>query len=75
MKKFIKIFRWALRVLSILFIVFFLFMFIGDTFFQTESADAKPMSTDSIIQLSLIGVILIGLGLAWKWEFAGGIIA
>ncbi|MDX2442780.1 MAG: hypothetical protein QNK30_03160 [Bacteroidales bacterium] len=75
MKKFIEIFRWTLRVLSILFVVFFLLMFIGDTFFQPESSNREPMSTDSIIQLSLMGIGFIGLGLAWKWEFAGGIIA
>ena len=33
------------------------------------------MSTDAIIQLSVSGIGLIGLGLAWKWELTGGIIA
>ena len=50
-------------------------MFIGETFFQNESLDAKPMSADSIFQLLLMGIGLIGLGLAWKWELTGGIIA
>ena len=68
--KSIKIFRWTLRVLSAIFIIFFLFMFIGETL-----DSANPLSTNSIIQLSLMGIGLIGLGLAWKWELIGGIIA
>ncbi len=68
--KSIKIFRWTLRVLSGIFILFFLVMFIGETLDSTN-----PLSTNSIIQLSLGGIGLIGLGLAWKWELTGGIIA
>jgi len=68
--KSIKIFRWVLRVLSGIFILFFLVMFIGETLDSTN-----PLSTNSIIQLSLMGIGLIGLGLAWKWELTGGIIA
>ena len=70
MRKFIEIFRWTLRALSGIFILFSLFMFIGETLESTN-----PLSTDSIIQLSLGGIGLIGLGLAWKWELMGGIIA
>lgn len=73
--KLIKIFRWILRGLSGIFILFFLFMFIGETFFTEETMTSEPMSADSIIQLTLMGIGLIGLGLAWKWELTGGIIA
>ncbi len=69
----IKILRWILRVLSGLIIVFFLFMFIGETLFNPKPG--KPMSINEIIQLSVNGIGLIGLGLAWKWELMGGIIA
>jgi len=65
----IKNFRRTLRIISGILIVFFLLMFIG------ESLDSDPMGTESILQLSVMGVILIGLGLAWKWELTGGIIA
>lgn len=68
--KSIKIFRWILRVLSGILILFSLFMFIGETLDSTN-----PLSTNSIIQLSFAGIGLIGLGLAWKWELTGGIIA
>ena len=69
----IKIFRWILRVLSGLIIVFFLLMFIGETFFGENPGN--PMTTNAIVQLSVMGIGLIGLGLAWKWDLIGGIIA
>ncbi len=71
----IKILRWTLRILSATFIVFFLFMFIGETFFQDGSFNPKSLSADAILKVSLFGLSLIGLGLAWKWELMGGIIA
>ena len=71
--KSIKIFRWILRALSGLIIVFFLLMFIGETFFGENPGE--PLTTNAILQLSVSGVGLIGLGLAWKWELIGGIIA
>jgi peptidoglycan/LPS O-acetylase OafA/YrhL len=71
----IKIFRWVLRILSGILIVFFLFMFIGETFFPPESLQKAPLTTMDIIQLGLFGLIMVGLGLAWKWEFTGGLVA
>ena len=73
--KSIKILRWTLRVLSVIFILFFLVMFIGETFFQDGSSNSEPMSANAILQVSLMGIGLIGFGLAWKWELTGGIIA
>ena len=68
-------FRWLLRILSGLLILFVLYMFIGETFFPPESMNAKPMTRDSIIQLTLMVISVIGLGLAWKWELVGGVIS
>lgn len=67
--------RWTLRILSAIFIVFFLFMFIGETFFQPESVDSDTMSADAILKVSLGMLSLVGLMLAWKWELTGAIIA
>jgi hypothetical protein len=50
-------------------------MFIGETFFPPESLNAKPLGADSIFQLLLMGIAMIGLGLAWKWELMGGFIS
>ena len=65
--------RWILRGLSGLIIVFSLLMFIGETFFGENAGE--PLTTKAILQLSVAGVGLIGLGLAWKWELFGGIIS
>jgi hypothetical protein len=71
--KSIKRFRWTLRVLSGFIIVFSVLMFIGETFFGENPGE--PLSTNAIMGLSIGGIGLIGLGLAWKWEFIGGITA
>ena len=64
--------RWILRGLSGLIIVFSLFMFIGETFFGENPYE--PLSKSATIGLSIAGIGLLGLGLAWKWELLGGII-
>jgi hypothetical protein len=71
--KLITILRWILRVLSSIIILFFLFMFIGQTF--SVEKPGEHFSPYEIIQLSINGIGLVGLGLAWKWELMGGIIA
>jgi hypothetical protein len=65
--------RWVLRGLSGIIILFSLLMFIGETWFGENPGE--PMSSNAILQLSVAGIGLIGLGLAWKWELIGGIIA
>jgi len=65
--------RWAIRGLSGLLIAFSLLMFIGETFF--DESTGGPLSRNAILQLSIAAVGLIGLGVAWKWELIGGIIA
>ncbi len=69
--KSIKFFRWLLRVLSGVIILFSLIWFIGSLGDYSDD----PMSTNAILQLSITGIGLIGLGLAWKWELTGGIIS
>lgn len=64
---------WLTRVFSGLIILFSLLMFIGETFFGEKSGE--PMSTNAILQLSVAGIGLIGLGIAWKWELTGGIVS
>lgn len=65
--------RWILRGLSGLIIAFLLLMFIGETFFGENPGN--PLTNNAILQLSVAGMGLIGLGLAWKWELSGGIIS
>ena len=59
--------RWVLRGFSGLIIAFLLLMFIGET--------GDPLTNNAILQLSITGIGLIGLALAWKWELIGGSIA
>lgn len=68
-----KLFHWILRGLSGAIILFSLYMFIGETFFGNRPGN--PLSANAILQLSVVGLGLIGLGLAWKWELVGGIIS
>lgn len=74
-KKLINTLRWMLRIVSGLFIVFFLLMFIGETFFDDGRPDPKPWTFNEIFQLSVFGIGMIGFIIAWKWELMGGIIA
>jgi hypothetical protein len=71
----LKYFLWFARIFSALLIAFFLFMFIGESFFSPESVNSKPLSGQDILALSLMGFCLIGLALAWKWELPGGALA
>jgi len=64
--------RWVLRGFSGFIIAFLLLMFIGETFFGEVG---EPLTNNAILQLSITGIALTGLGLAWKWELIGGIIS
>jgi hypothetical protein len=62
--------HWILRGLSGLFIAGFV---IGE---NSSSPLINNALTDNVIlQLSVAGMGMIGLGVAWKWELIGGILA
>ena len=65
--------RWMLRGLSALIILFSLLMFIGETYIEENSGN--PLTKNAILQLSIAGIGLLGLGLAWKWELIGGVVS
>lgn len=75
-QKLIHTLRWIARIQSIASILFFLFFFIGETFFPPES---KAIKTDAgfmdALPLYLFFVCIAGLAFSWKWEFAGGLTA
>ena len=75
MKTSINILRWISRIISAIIIVFFLYMFIGETIGDYQSGKSQAVSNHDLLQLILMGIGLIGLGLGWIWELAGGIIA
>lgn len=70
-----KIPRIIARVMSAIIVAFALMMFIGETMESAKRANPEPMTLNTIIQLALFGIGLLGLALAWKWELIGGIIS
>lgn len=66
--------RKLTRILSILIIVFSIFMFMGYRVFP-ESEEIKPLSTKAVIGFYIVGIGFIGLLIAWKWELTGAIIS
>lgn len=71
----LKTLRIVALVLSAIVVVFALVMFIGEGMESHKRGTAEPMTTYSIVQLILMGIGLLGLALAWKWEMAGGVIS
>lgn len=67
----VKIVRWILRITSALFAVGVLIFIFGDVM----DSGIALMSTRTFFVLMLIGICLAGLGLSWKWEIAGGLVA
>ena len=70
---------WIARVLSGLVILFSLSMFITYQFFPEHAGmqpgSGEPLKPEEMIGLSIAGLGLLGLGLAWKWELFGGLFA
>jgi hypothetical protein len=63
----IKIVRWTARIWSIVVTVGILLILLSP-----ESLNAGPIAPEDIFLLSLTGVALIGLFIAWRWELVGG---
>ncbi len=64
----VNIVRWIARVLGTLVILLFVYLFVGEGI----GGSSTQVSTKDTVQLLLTAVELVGLGLAWKWELAGG---
>jgi hypothetical protein len=63
----VKIIRWTARIWSLLAIGLGLLMLIPD------SESAGPIAPVDIFLLSLTGLAMLGLLIAWRWERTGGI--
>jgi hypothetical protein len=78
MRRSIAIVRWIARILSGLFIILCLMFFVGEALVPLilfPAPDATPLTGNAMLQLTLTGLSLLGLALAWKWEAIGGSIA
>ena len=65
----VKIIRWTARIWSILVTAFCLLIF----FEPGSGGDPEPIPPVDVFLLSLTGVALMGLFIAWRWELVGGI--
>ena len=63
-----KIIRWTARIWSILATLIILFIFFGG-----EGIGQASIAPVDIFLLSLTGVALVRLFVAWRWELFGGI--
>jgi hypothetical protein len=64
----VKIIRWIARIWSIFATAFFLLIF-----FTGDSGSPGPIAAVDQFLLSLTGLALLGLFIAWRWELVGGI--
>jgi len=74
-KNSIKIPRIIARALSAIIVGFALVMFIGESMQSAKMGSSTPMTLNTILQLTIFGIGLLGLVLAWKWELIGGILS
>jgi hypothetical protein len=68
----IRVIRWTALALSALFIVMSLIFFVGEGVLAGRRPNPQPISNNAILQLSISGVCLLGLALAWWWKLIGG---
>ncbi|TWU29834.1 hypothetical protein Pla144_06130 [Bythopirellula polymerisocia] len=66
-------FRWAGRILSLLFLGFFLFMLIAHLVPGAER-QFGPLSFHDRLSFTCIALMFMGYLVAWKWQAIGGLI-
>jgi hypothetical protein len=75
----IKTIRWFARGFGMLISVFFLFMFIGEALESNLRHPTTPVFSDinpvAAIGLGLMGIYIIAMLLALKWEHAGTLLS
>lgn len=70
----VSLVRWGARILSGLIVLFFGFFLVAHLIGEQGQASRPLVWADYVILTTLV-VSLVGLLLAWKWEFAGAAIA
>lgn len=70
----IAVLRWIARILGSLIVFFFGFFLIAHLIGDQGRASRPLVWNDYVILVTLV-VSLVGLLLAWKWEFAGAALA
>jgi hypothetical protein len=67
--RYVKTIRWTARIWSILANVFALMIFL----LPDDSSSTEPIAAVDKFILSLTGLAMLGLFIAWRWELVGGI--
>src|SRR5688500_932211 len=70
----VAVVRWSARILSGLIVLFFGFFLVAHLIGDQGQA-SRPLGWSDYVILATLVVSLVGLLLAWKWEFAGAAIA
>jgi len=65
----VRIIRWVARIWSAL-----IFLFVLLRIFTPDPYATEPVTPTDLLMLSLWGVAVLGLLIAWKWELVGGIL-
>jgi hypothetical protein len=65
-----KAIRWIARILSALIILFWGFLLVAGAIEGRKPTD-PPLTSNDYIMLVLMGIWLVGLLIAWKWEVPG----
>lgn len=65
--------RWGARSLSALILLFWGFFIVAHLVGDAGRA-SRPLNTNDYLIMTTLGISLTGLGLAWKWELAGGLL-
>jgi hypothetical protein len=68
----ITVIRWSARVLGVITAGFFLLMFIGESL--ESHTRSEPIEPIAAIGLALMGIYIVAMFLALKWERAGSLL-
>lgn len=67
--------RWLARILSSLIVLMFLLFIVAHLFVDEKNSSSSGLTTTEAYMFVAVGIMLLGLILAWKWEAAGGLLA
>ena len=67
----IVVIRWSARVLGLIMAGFLLLMFIGESLQSNSNPLSEPMEPIAAIGLALMGIYVVAMFLALKWERVG----
>jgi hypothetical protein len=74
MNKTAKIVRWLARILSAFILLFWGWFILGHLFGEAGRSSG-PRVTNDYLGLTAMGISLLGLAVAWKWELTGAVMA